>query len=94
MYLVFVGFVAANRATCFFLFLGMSLRHLDRWLSIIQKFARDLISVDMVPDYVKNVLVYGFDLKCGTPQALSLTYIPLISFGREANCVEFVANCN
>ena len=33
-----------------FLLFGMSLRHLDGWLSIIQKFPRDLISVDMVPD--------------------------------------------
>ena len=35
----------------FLMLFRISLRHLDGWLSIIQKFARDLISVDMVPDY-------------------------------------------
>ena len=37
-----------------FLLFRMSLRHLDRWFSmfsIVQKFARDLILVDMIPDY-------------------------------------------
>ena len=39
-------------ANMFFVLFGMSLGHLDGWLSIIQKFPRDLISVDMVPDYL------------------------------------------
>ena len=36
--------------TCFLIILRMSLRHLVGWLSIIQKIARDLISVNMVHD--------------------------------------------
>ena len=56
-------------ANMVFWLLRMSLRHLDRWFSTIQKFARDLISVDMVPDYLfinknigsfRNTTIYNF----------------------------------
>ena len=47
----------------FFFFLGggMSLRHLDVWFGFIQKFALDLILVDMVPDYEWCICVYIFE---------------------------------
>ena len=35
----------------FFWLFRMPLRQLDGWLSIIQKLVRDLMLVDMVPDY-------------------------------------------